>query len=80
MDPPRADAGKSLGDMVDRGILELCVREVAFPADRRRVCFVASGGGCPGDVVIALLDLPERIYVSTDDLLCALGDAAYCAA
>jgi hypothetical protein len=66
--------------MVERGILESCVRDVTFPADKRRVCFTASGGGCPGDVVIALLDLPERSYTSPDDLLCALGDPASCAA
>jgi len=66
--------------MVERGILELCVRDVAFPADKRRVCYAASDGGCPGDVVIALLDLPERGYVSADDLLCALGDPTACVA
>jgi hypothetical protein len=66
--------------MVDKGILDLCVRKVAFPADVRRISSAASGAGCPGDVVIALLDLPERAYRSADDLLCALGDPAYCAA
>jgi len=66
--------------MVDKGTLEFCVRDVAFPAGKRSISVAASGGGCPGDAVIALLDLPERVYTSTDDLLCALGDPAYCAA
>jgi hypothetical protein len=64
--------------MVDVGILQFCVHEVAFPADKRRVTLAAAKSGCPGDVVIALLDLPEGSYLSEDDLLCRLGDPAYC--
>ena len=66
--------------MVDCGTLQFCVREIAFPADKRLICVAASAGGCPGDAVIALLDLPERAYASAGDLLCALGDPVYCAA
>lgn len=64
--------------MVSQGILSFCARNVVFPASKRTIVYTASECACPGDVLIALLDLPDRTYLSEDDLLCALGDPAYC--
>lgn len=64
--------------MVAEGIAELCMLDVVFPAKRRSIVYPAAGCGCPSDVIIALLDLPERTYLSMHDVLCTLGDPAFC--
>jgi hypothetical protein len=64
--------------MVDKGTLDLCLRGVGFPAERKELVDGTFARGCPSEALIALLDLPERSYRSEDDVLCALGDTAYC--
>ena len=64
--------------MVDQGTLEQCVRGTNFPAQKDAFVKGASGNGCPSEAIIALLQLPERAYGSERDVLCQLGDTAYC--
>ena len=64
--------------MVDKGTLDQCLQRTSFPAHKRVLVKSTSGSGCPSEVIIPLLDLPERTYLSENDVLCQLGDTAYC--
>ena len=64
--------------MVDKGTLDQCRQGTSFPAHRKELVDRASANRCPSEALIALVDLPERIYLSEDDVLCQLGDAAFC--
>jgi hypothetical protein len=65
--------------MVDKGTLDQCQHGTGFPARRKELVDRASANRCPSEALIALVDLPERVYLSEDDVLCQLGDTAYCA-
>jgi hypothetical protein len=64
--------------MVDKGTLDRCLQGTSYPAHRNQLIDRASANRCPGEVLIALVDLPEGTYPSEDDVLCRLGNPAFC--
>ena len=64
--------------MVDQGTLSRCLRGTSYPVHKDVFVRGAAGNACPSEAIIALLELPERDYASERDVLCQLGDTAYC--
>lgn len=64
--------------MVDRGMLESCLRGIRFPVDSDVMVDCASGNDCPSDVMSQLKEGPSGTFRSEEDLLCKLGNTSYC--
>ena len=64
--------------MVDKKILDDCLKDVSFPVDRDEIADCASGNSCPREVISQMQQMSPRTYSSEEELLCQLGNSRYC--
>ena len=65
--------------MTDTSKLDVCLRDIEFPADGSTVAECAEGNLCPSDVVAEVKQRSSQTFQSEAELRCVLGDHDACA-
>ena len=64
--------------MVDKSTMDQCLKDISFPITREEIADCAAGNSCPRQIVTQLREMHLASYRSEDDVLCHLGNIAYC--
>jgi hypothetical protein len=64
--------------MTDTSMLDVCLRDISFPADGHTVAECAAGNPCPADVVAQVQSHASQTFASATELRCILGDRDAC--